>query len=152
MGHLQLYSLDRLYLWTTTHHSHPLLHMESFQCSCDFIDPLDVLLDLGIIELGSGSIRSGLANTTMYWFKLFLKYSHQGFASSVTVFQCSFTMQVDCIVLRLLRQRQEFSWLCLWLLKLLLLQETEVLFELISSPWFRSLKRILSWNSNKQST
>ena len=152
MDHLQLYSLGRLYLCWTTHYSHYVLHQESFQCIYDFIDPLDVLLDLGIIKLGSGSMRSGLVNTTMHWFTSFLKYSYQDFASSVTVFECSFSMLVDCIVLRVLRQRQEFSWLFFCLLKLLLRKEAEVSFELISSPWFRSLKRILSWNSNKQST
>ena len=51
--------------------------------------------------------------------------------------ECFFS--VDCIALRLLRQHQEFSWLCSCLLELL--QETEVPFELISSPCFRSLER-----------
>ena len=53
--------------------------------------------------------------------------------------ECSFS--VDCIVLRLLRQYQEFSWLCLCLLELL--QETGVPFQLISSPCLWSFERRL---------
>ena len=85
----QLYSLGRLYLCWTTHHSHHVLHQKSFQCSCDFFDPLDVLLDLRNIKLGSASIRSDCnalidtASSSRSWTTLLSRLHHVSICTGI---------------------------------------------------------------------